>query len=54
MVRPRVLNIPAGSVGINQPYQHSLEVFDVVSAIELKYVNYYFVDFLLKPDCIII
>lgn len=36
------------------PYQHSLKVFDVVLAIEQKYANYYFVDFVLKPHCIII
>jgi hypothetical protein len=36
------------------PYQHSPEVFDVILAIEQKYVNYYFVDFVLKAHCIII
>lgn len=39
---------------LTSPYQHSPRVFDVILAIELKYVNYYFVDFVLKPNCIII
>lgn len=39
---------------LTSPYQRSLKVFDVILAIELKYVNYYFVDFVLKPNCIII
>lgn len=36
------------------PSQHSPKVFDVILAIELKYANYHFVDFVPKPDCIII
>lgn len=54
MVTLHVFKIPAGFVGINKPLSAFSKGFDVVLAIELKYVNYYFVDFLLKPDCIII
>lgn len=54
IVTVQVFKIPFGFKGINRSLSTVSKTFDVILAIEQKYVNYYFVDFVLKAHCIII